>query len=108
MKRELYPTLRLRRFHIALAILLPIILLALPGAVLLAQSGGGYDLSWWTVDGGGVTFNTENGYSLGGTAGQPDAGVWSGGEYSLAGGFWHGGVLSSIRRVYLPLVMRSG
>ena len=34
---------------------------------------GCYDLSWWTVDGGGITFNTGSSYTLGGTAGQPDA-----------------------------------
>ena len=45
-----------------------------------AQSGPGYDLSWWTVDGGGITPNDSSGYTLGGTAGQPDAAGWSGGR----------------------------
>ncbi len=81
-------------------------LLLLPaGLVGLAQ--GGYDLSWWTADGGGQTFSTGGGYSLGGTIGQPDAGLLTGGGYTLGGGFWRGGteaLLSS--RVYLPLVVR--
>ena len=51
----------------------PLAALLLLASVALAQSGGSYDLSWWTVDGGGATFNTGGGYSLGGTAGQPDA-----------------------------------
>src|SRR5947209_7052483 len=36
----------------------------------------GFDLTWYTVDGGGGTFSTStNGfYQLGGTIGQPDAG----------------------------------
>ncbi len=54
-----------------------------------AQSGGGYDLSWSTVDGGGHTWSEGGGYSLGGTIGQPDAGATIiGGGYSLQGGFW--------------------
>jgi len=60
-------------------------LLVLP---VLAQVGGGYDLSWSTVDGGGGTFSTGGPYSLGGTSGQPDAGTLSGDTYQLTGGFW--------------------
>ncbi|MGD1995584.1 MAG: hypothetical protein PVH62_02315 [Anaerolineae bacterium] len=63
-----------------------------------------YDLSWWTVDGGGGTFNTSGGYTLGGTSGQPDAATWLGGDYTLAGGFWGG--VAVVHRVYLPLVLR--
>jgi hypothetical protein len=47
-----------------------------------------YSLTWWTVDGGGASFGY-SGYTLGGTAGQPDAAVpRSGGVYTLRGGFW--------------------
>jgi len=53
-----------------------------------AQSGGDYDLSWSTIDGGGVTFSSGGDYVLGGTAGQCDAGEMQGGDYSLKGGFW--------------------
>ena len=59
-------------------------------SVALAQSGGGYDLSWSTIDSGGYTWSEGGGYSLGGTVGQPDAGVLSGEGYTLAGGFWGG------------------
>lgn len=48
--------------------LLVVALLLLP-ALAQAQSGGGYDLFWSTVDGGGYTFSTGGGYSLGGTIG---------------------------------------
>ncbi|HNS51919.1 MAG TPA: hypothetical protein PKO09_12150 [Anaerolineae bacterium] len=86
----------------ALACLL--ILVAVP---VLAQSGGGYDLSWSTVDGGGGTFSTGGVYSLGGTAGQADAGLMTGGVYSLGGGFWAGGAVAGTEYViYLPLGMR--
>jgi hypothetical protein len=52
------------------------------------QSGGAYDLTWHTNDGGGTTSATGGAYSLGGTIGQPDAGSSSGGAYALIGGFW--------------------
>ncbi len=55
---------------------------------------GGFDLNWYTIDGGGATFLTGGVFSLGGTAGQPDAGVMSGGDFELGGGFWYG-VLST-------------
>jgi hypothetical protein len=55
---------------------------------LLAQVGGPYDLTWSTIDGGGFTFSTAGAYSLGGTAGQPDAGVMAGSTFTLNGGFW--------------------
>ncbi len=51
-----------------------------------------YDVSWWTVAGGGEMFSTGGGYELGGTIGQTDAGPpggpMSGGGFDLAGGFW--------------------
>ena len=50
-----------------------------------------YNIDWFTIDGGGGT-STGGVYSVSGTLGQPDAGVAGGGGYSLAGGFWSGGV----------------
>jgi hypothetical protein len=59
-------------------------------SVVQAQSGGGYDLSWSTIDGGGLTWSTGGGFSLGGTSGQHDAQTpATGGSYTLQGGFWH-------------------
>jgi len=49
-----------------------------------------YDISWWTVDGGGVTFTTGDGYRLGG-------GFWRGGEPSMTPSYG----------IYLPLVLRN-
>ena len=58
-----------------------------------AQTGGPYDLSWNTIDGGGVTFATGGAYSLGGTIGQFDASTpMAGGNFTLTGGFWPGAV----------------
>ena len=62
----------------------------LSGALALtahAQSGGAFDLSWFTFDGGGGPSSGGN-FTLNGTLGQPDAGTMSGGNFSLAGGFW--------------------
>jgi hypothetical protein len=63
-------------------------LMTLLAGSALAQTGGGYDLTWSTVDGGGVTFATGSGYKVGGTIGQADAGKLSGGGYFVTGGFW--------------------
>ena len=46
---------------------LVILALVLTGGVALAQTGNGYDLSWWTVDGGGGQ-SSGGGYTLIGTS----------------------------------------
>ena len=94
-----------RYTQFSLVILVVAVALLLPSVVALAQSGGGYDLTWNTVDAGGYTFSTSGDYSLGGTIGQPDAGVLTGGDYTLGGGFWGGGAIG--HRIYLPLVLRN-
>ena len=86
-------------------LLLPVSLILGLAAPALAQSGGDYELTWSTVDGGGAMFSAGGAYSLGGTVGQPDAGVLEGGDYTLFGGFW-GAALAGEYRVYLPLVVR--
>jgi hypothetical protein len=88
--------------HKAGILLTLVALLLLTGVAVHAQVGGGYDLTWSTVDGGGATFSTGGGYSLGGTIGQPDAGAMTGGAYTLAGGFWDGA--ATYYHIYLPLV----
>ncbi len=90
---------------IVLLILLTLLLLAGVGLPALAQSTG-YDLSWWTVDGGGGTWSEGSGYRLGATAGQPDAGFMMGNGYGLTGGFWSGA--GTTYRLFLPLLMRQG
>jgi hypothetical protein len=89
-----------------LFLVLGVSVLLLPvGLVALAQ--GGYELSWWTVDGGGYTYSTGGGYELGGTIGQSDAGVLAGEGYILGGGFWRGGTVALPPfHIYLPLVVR--
>ena len=88
----------------AIVFLTAALLLLLAASPTLAQSGGGYDLTWSSIDGGGMMFSTGGGYSLGGTIGQPDAGVLSDGGYTLNGGFWGG--VDTLQHVYLPIVLR--
>ena len=83
--------------------------LTLLGLLLLTTTvlanGPDYTLDWWTVDGGGHAFSEGGGYTLGGTIGQPDAGVMAGDPYTLQGGFWPGGSVDQYC-IYLPLVLR--
>ena len=72
----------------------------------VAWASASYDLNWWTVDGGGQTFSSGGGYVLGGTVGQPDPGLLTGGGYALSGGFWGSGAEGITYRIYLPLVLR--
>jgi hypothetical protein len=57
------------------------------GRTLAALLCAGFDLSWWTIDGGGGPM-AGGGFALDGTLGQPDTSAASGGGFTLAGGFW--------------------
>jgi hypothetical protein len=69
--------------------LLNVIILVLFAGAVFGQSGGPYELSWSTIDGGGGV-SSGGGYVLSGTIGQPDAGWSEGGGYEVLGGFWPG------------------
>jgi len=58
------------------------------------MSPAAYDLSWWTIDGGGGVNSSGGGYDLGGTIGQADVGMSSAGGYTLTGGCWPGAIES--------------
>lgn len=81
-------------------------LLLLEASHALAQSGGEYDLSWSTVDGGGGVACTGGAYSVDETVGQPEAGLLRGGDFTVGGGFLPGGEVASEYWIYLLLVMR--
>jgi hypothetical protein len=51
-----------------------------------------YEISWYTIDGGGGR-SSGGPYTLTGTIGQPDAAYSAGGNFELLGGFWAGGPL---------------
>jgi hypothetical protein len=78
--------------------------LAAASGLALALTGGPYNLTWNTVDGGGAPFRTGGSYALGGTAGQADAGAHTGGDYALQGGFWVNGTVW--HSAYAPVVRR--
>ena len=57
-----------------------------------ASTNGQYEISWYTIDGGGGT-SRGGPYVLSGTIGQPDADWSRADSYELLGGFWPGGPL---------------
>lgn len=69
-----------------------------PLASLVAQN---YAINWYTVGSGGGT-SSGGIYVLTGTVGQPDAGVLTGAEFELVGGFWS--VLSSVPSTVFPVL----
>ena len=98
----------MKRSSVLLAVLIPLLLAtgvqADPTDSVPASPSADYEITWWTVDGGGATLLENNGYSLGSTTGQPDAAVWGGNGYTLTGGFWGGALVEY--HVYLPMVLR--
>jgi hypothetical protein len=85
MNRYLSPPLLFR-----LVILLVVVMLIAGVAFSAARAASGYELSWYTFDGGGG-ISSSTAFTVMGTIGQPDAGhhdAGSGGPYDLTGGFW--------------------
>ena len=85
-------------------ILIVIFLLIASGTIAFAQSAG-FNLPWFTIDGGG---NRSQGgaFELSGIIGQPDAGQISGGLFTLEGGFGVGLTVGGLPGVYLPIIFR--
>lgn len=98
------------RVQIALGVcVLAMFVAVTTGGVAYAQGGGSYDLSWWTIDGGGGAVGGET-YTLLSTAGQPDAGPAlsdAAERFTLLGGFWPARAVEGGYTVYLPLVLRT-
>ena len=78
-----------------------------------AQSGGAYDLSWWTIGSSGVS--SGGSYILNGTIGQPEAGPLmkdNNGRFTLTGGFTDIAANPPIvppldEKVYLPIILNN-
>ncbi|OGC92092.1 MAG: hypothetical protein A2142_06025 [candidate division Zixibacteria bacterium RBG_16_48_11] len=49
-----------------------------------------YDLSWFSINGGGDSYGSSTNYQLGYSVGQPVAGQGSSASYDLGIGFWYG------------------
>src|SRR5204863_1848656 len=47
-----------------------------------------FAISWFSIDAGGTTTVSAGTYTLGGTIGQPDAGLLTSGSLQCLGGFW--------------------
>ena len=66
-----------------------VIQLALPLLLVTVASGQNFDLSWFTIDGGGAMLGTGGEFEVSGTIGQPDASrLLVGGDFEVTGGFW--------------------
>ena len=81
------------------------VLLLIMAATAFASSGGDYEISFYTIDGGGSTSSGDV-YEVTGAIGQHDASkeAISGGDYSLFGGFWSGGFLDHL--IFIPLILK--
>jgi hypothetical protein len=89
----------MKKYTAIITIIALISILALGASALAAN---GYNLNWWTVDGGGGTSSNAS-YILSGGIGQPDASpIFSGGNYRLEGGFW----VKNTQQTFLPLIKR--
>jgi hypothetical protein len=71
-----------------------VLMLASITVTILTSAGaeGAYNISQYTIDGGGGT-SAGGQYELTGTIGQPDAAYSESGRYEVLGGFWPGGPL---------------
>ena len=64
---------------------------AIVATALTASHAQQFDLSWYSIDGGGVIGSTDGQFTMSSTIGQPDAGaVMTGGGFEMIGGFWAG------------------
>lgn len=80
-----------------------LLLLVLLAGSVLAMMPSAINLDWGSSDGGGGT-SSGGSFTLSGTAGQADAGILSGGQLRLEGGFWNAGLTA--QRIYLPQIRR--
>jgi hypothetical protein len=79
--------------------LIAFLLISLAG--LMVAGAADYAINWWTADGGGGQ-STGGVYAVTDTIGQPDAGRMSGGQFTLAGGFW--GIVAAVPTPGAPLL----
>lgn len=89
-------------------LLVPLLMVVLT-TVALAQSGGGLDLTWSAVAGGGGT-SAGGSFTVQGAIGQHDVAGPSlrGAKFEMRSGFWAPPEASTVTpsQTYLPLVMR--
>ena len=98
------------RKTIILQAIIILTVLSLASSIVFSQSGGGYELTWTSIDAGGGAM-TGGAYSLVSSIGQPEVGTTqNGGGYSLNGGVVDAGssgmTPAGEQRVLLPLLSR--
>jgi hypothetical protein len=99
--------MRMRRF-----VMLSILALLALGGAALAQVSDHYDLSWHVLAPGGREGMASGNYAVHGTLGQLTIGPASSGGTAVGSGYWSGvtgaagGAVSTIYRIYLPLILR--
>lgn len=76
---------RLRKLAVAISLFL------FATRAISAQTGGGIDLRWHVLSGGGASLSSGGNVALGGSLGQFGTGQSSGGAVNLTGGFWNPG-----------------
>jgi hypothetical protein len=88
-----------------------LVVIALLVSAWVVAAGGGYEIPWNSVDGGGG-MSSNGRYEMLGSMGQPDAGELSGGSYDMTGGYL--GITQLLltnplnHPIYLPVVIRDG
>ena len=95
------PRCRMKR-EALLVLIACLLAVAIP---VLAQSSAHYDLSLYVVASGGGRMAGAS-YALLSTAGQPVADPSGGDGYTMGSGFWGGGKLTVVYKIYLPLIQR--
>ncbi|MEM9557115.1 MAG: hypothetical protein AAGC60_22850 [Acidobacteriota bacterium] len=80
-----------RRAPVALALLVLGLAAGLGALPAAAQSGGVYEITRSTVDGGGSMDRSTGSIIVRGSIGQPDVGASAAGDRLVAGGFWASG-----------------
>lgn len=88
--------------YLAKILIVACLIFLVVGSIVLAQSGGAFDLRKHTIDGGGGS-SSGGTFVVRGTAGQADAGTVEGGTFKINSGFWYS---SSPYIVYLPTILR--
>ena len=92
------------RFRRPLMALLAVIVLALLITAAVRASVQAVELTWSSIDGGGVSFTSGGSYTLGYTLGQYDTASQTNGSVQLKEGFW-GGILPNYP-VFVPAVRK--
>ena len=75
------------------------------GYQAFAQGSAGFEIPWYTFDGGGGQSQGAR-FTVSGTIGQPDAGYASDGAYAAHGGFWSWLGSLVLEELHLPMILK--